>query len=534
VNAFTRTSLLTLPVLLLACAACGGGGESTVADEEQAAVFARDGPLSAVAITDARVDGARPALEPRLALTSAKTSVHGVVLVGDGVRAGSQVTFSWFRIEGGGSRRESFTHRIAAPRGGGGVVSEGVASGGLAPGIYETVVTLGTHRVHSYWFVTAASTRSLSAARRDAATESALEGGATESWGDDADDPFLGASEPPPEQCTLDSLDAFSFFLDLTASLHWSGPCESVSLAAAAGGTPRTFDSVADPSSDYGTLGMDEYVCLIPGGSDVPGTVFRVVGTAAGAPAKEVLLTLPDRGEEFHVQYESVPPIGARVRAGDVIRINAVAARLPPALGIKVLYLDDGTDLIDSTGNIAGTSANVPCRGGQGGALLPSSAYRVPENPPPLVEICAYSEGFDGETREFCGSFPTGEAEVWQGTWDGGFHVPPPCTPPVWEADGTVSFTVAADGTLAGEARITNEPGTCGGTGGPGPTPAGGTLTGRRTDDGFALELVLPGLGRHTIPLARAGNEATGELSLPLAAGARYEVALKLRCTTCS
>jgi hypothetical protein len=123
--------------------------------------------------------------------------------------------------------------------------------------------------------------------------------------------------------------------------------------------------------------------------------------------------------------------------------------------------------------------------------------------------------------------------ETWSGTWDGGFHVPPPCSPPIWEANGTVSFTVAADGAVSGAARITNEPGTCGGTGGPGPTPAGGTFTGRRTDEGFELRVLLPGVGERVVRLVRAGDEATGALSAPLGAGARYEVDLALRCTTC-
>lgn len=532
-NAFSRTSLLVLPALVLVCAACGGG-ESGTADEsggEAAAVFERDGPLSAVLITDAQVEGRRSSVVPRIALTSADTSVYGVVMLADDAPEGSTVTFAWYRVSGG-SRKELFTHDIPTPRGGGGVVSEGVAPEGLAPGIYETVATLGEHRVRSPWFVTATPVRSLSATGQGAAAGSEPEAGETDSWGDEDVDPIWGPDEPPGP-CSLVSLDAFAFFVYLTAELDWAGTCETVSLAAAATGAPRTFDSVQDPDTTTGSLQIEELFCLVPGGSDLPGTVFRVVGSATGVPPKEFRLTLPDLREEFTVQYDSVPAVGARVRPGDVIRFNAVAARLGPALGIKVLYLDDGATLIESTGNIARTTAYVPCRPGQHGAVLREARYRVPDNPPPLVEICAYSEGFDGEKRQHCGSFPTGETEFWEGTWDGGFHVPPPCTPPIWEADGTVSFTVAEDGTLSGEAKVTNEPGTCGGPGGPGPAAAGGTFTGMRTEDGFELHVLFPGIGQRKVVLTREGDDTTGHLSVPLGAGARYEVDLTLECTTC-
>jgi hypothetical protein len=533
VNAFFRISRLALPALVLVCGACGGGEAETTGKSGNgvATVFQRSGPLSAVLITDTPMDGPRSAAEPRIALTSAQTSVYGMVLLADEVAERSTLTFSWYRVNGDGSRRALFTHDIAAPRGGGGAVSQGLAPEGLVPGIYETVVALGEHRVRSPWFVTAAPSRSLSAASQDA-TGPELAAGATDSWGDEDVDPIWGPDEPPGP-CTLVSLDAFAFFVYLAAELDWAGTCETVSLAAAATGTPRTFDSIDDPGTSTGSLQMEELFCLVPGGSDLPGTVFRVVGSASGVAPKEFRLTLPDLKEEFAVQYESVPAVGARVRPGDVIRINAQAARLGPALGIKVLYLDDGSRLIASTGNVAGTTEPVPCRPGQHGAVLRESTYRVPDDPPALIEICAYSEGFDAEKREHCGSFPTGETEVWQGTWDGGFHVPPPCTPPVWDADGTVSFTVAADGTLSGAAAITNEPGTCGGHGSPPPAAAGGALTGRRTAEGFDLQVVLPGAGQRTIPLVRDGNDATGELSVPLGAGARYEVDLALRCTTC-
>ena len=488
----------------------------------------RDGPVGEVLIADAPVTGPRSTIEPRIRLTTEDTDVYGIVQLADDVPEDSTLTVTWYRLQADGGRKLLFTHEIAVPRGGGRASSQGVARDGLAEGAYETVATLRDHQVRSRWFVRAGVGRRLSAAADIASSGSEPEAGEAESWGDEDVDPIWGPDELPGP-CTIASPEAFAWFVSLAAHLDWAGTCETVTLSAAVTGTPRTFASIADPSSPSGQLKLDEWYCDVPGGSDLPGTVIRVVGAATGVPPKEVALTLPNLREEFVVQYTSSPAIGTRVEPGDTIRIRAEAARLAPALGIKVLYLDDGTDLIDTTGNVAGTTETVRCRPGQHGAVLPDSRYRVPDDPPSVIEICAHSEGFDGEKREHCGRFPTGAGEVWNGTMDGTITIVPPgqpgpvCPNPV-RFHGEVSLVVAEDGATTGSVDVTGaEP----------PCIDSFDLTGTKTDRGFSFPQLDPFFVNGPIPIVGQGR-AEARATHDVAGTTKWVTDWKLSCSSCA
>ncbi len=123
--------------------------------------------------------------------------------------------------------------------------------------------------------------------------------------------------------------------------------------------------------------------------------------------------------------------------------------------------------------------------------------------------------------------------ETWEGTWDAGFHVPAPCTPSVWPQVGTLSATVAADGSLSGRGELVNHTGVCGGTDVPQEVPVTPLFTGVRTEDEIRLQIQLPGLGTRTVRMPRRGDVAEGTLTVPLGGASRWEIRARLECTTC-
>lgn len=511
-----RAAVWLLAILIVA--SCGGGNdEASRAGTPSKPALASDGPLSILVVSAAVGPGGEP-VDVRPGFTPADKEVNAVVFVGEDVEEGATLDISWYRT--GDGRRLLFTHELeAAPIGR--ARSQGVASTGLAPGAYEVVATLGERQVRTPWLVREAGpTRALAAATSEDDWEPPSAGTASFSETSGNDGPDEGA-------CRIVDFDVYVRVL-LSTGVLAHGACTSISVGAAVGGPPQTFFTT--PHRQF-TVETD--LCEIPGGSDLPGAVVLAEVRDSGGASQSEQETLGDLGELLTTTFVSLtPPAGSRVRAGDTIAIEAAAILFQPALGIRTIYVNANDELVEAAGNLSGSQSPRGCDEGRLLAALRTS-YRVPPSPPAVIELCTNAVGFDETQATECASYPTRETEVWEGTWDGGFHVPPPCTPSVWEADGTVSFTVAANGTLAGEARITNEPGTCGGTGGPGPTPAGATFTGRRTDDGFELVATLPGVGQRTIPLVRDGSQATGHLSVPLGAGARYDVDLALVCTTC-
>jgi hypothetical protein len=522
---------------MLLAAGCAGDSSQEPADrgaDPATAPLESDPPLVGVIMAADPRQAPDDDLERRLAFTSGDTAAYAIVPVMPDA-PGGVVAVAWYRTTADGGRRLLFTHEVAVSAVGGRVVSEGLAPGGLAPGLYETVATLGDKQVRRPWIIRRAKVRSLSGS---ATASPSPPGAGAVDWEERVyvdENPERDPQRVDDGPCEVEAQVRAA--AETRVDAWWTGTCSSITISATLEGPLeplRTFtpsEHVTVTGNPLTPQTATTSACLLPGGSDLPGAVVTGVVTAAeGSSARAE--SEAEAADIVAVGVEGSPTSGSRVDPGDTIEVRAMAIAWDPGLGVAELRLEAADVGLAVGTNLAGLSEPQACNKLRFLAVA-STEYRVPANPPPAVEICAEARTFGDETDSACLRYPTGEAEVWEGTWDGGFHVPPPCTPPVWEADGTVSFTVTADGKVAGEARITNEPGTCGGTGGPGPTPAGGTLTGRRTDDGFAMELVLPGLGRHTIPLARAGNEATGELSVPLGAGARYEVDLQLRCTTC-
>ena len=225
---------------------------------------------------------------------------------------------------------------------------------------------------------------------------------------------------------------------DVKASVWWLGSCPSQTLTATVSGPPVTLATAENAPGPLSNLYGQTDVCELPGGSDLPGTVVRF--EAGGSASASESYTLPDLGETLTVGIESEPTAGSEVEAGDTIGLHAIALVMPTAQGIEVLYVDDGSELIESVGNASGSEEPIPCDLGRHFARL-MSEYRVPDSPPPVVEICANASGFDGTEARDCIEFYTGE--VWEGStvWTGS---------PVGSITYDVRLVVGSDGETSG------------------------------------------------------------------------------------
>lgn len=413
---------------------------------------------------------------PRLAFTTRDKQATAVIRLGKDAPEGT-LTVAWYRLAGAGRREHLFSHRI---RVGPGALafSQGVAKGGLAPGLYETVASLDERQVRTPWIVRRrGSAQMVSAPSGDSAPSvlisSRPQQAATPSW----DLPSAGETGVwdengwplpdggPRDTCEVASLDpGWSPLTDLNVSAFWLGPCSTLTLSAAVTGTPIPLATEGPPLT--GPLFGQADLCGLPGGSDLPGTVIRIEATGSATARQNYVLE--DHGESLMAGVESIPDAGTKVAPGDRIKLHALALVLPPAQGIKVLYVDDGNDLIESVGNVSGSSEPVSCDPRRYAAQL-FAEYEVPADAPPVIEICAYAEGFDGVRAQGCIEFYTGE--VWEGTTtidNKGLCI----------AHWTMRLAVDAEGAVTGRVEVESD--SCGGA-------ISGDLTGTKTEQNFTL-----------------------------------------------
>jgi hypothetical protein len=527
-------------VLLGAC----GGSDDDASDadsppvDESKPLLAPDGPLHGLILANGvERDGA--IREPRVTFTTLDESATAVVPLGKDVPGGAKLTIAWYRVTLR-SRNHLFSHTVVV--GPGGVAySEGVAPAGLAPGTYETVAQLAERQVRARWFVR----EEPAGVERQAAGDGSIlisQNEPVSAREYDWEPPEPGdADYVPPEHPEPDPRDAGPCAVRVSANVvpvsgltgvaTWEGACSTMAMRAEIAGSIRSLLEMDVSAGDH-LEGASTDLCD-PISSDLPGTpiVITVIGSG-GATAREAF-RIPDNGIAIGTGLLSEPASGTKVEGGDTIELAAEGFVLPNALGIESLTVDAGGQTLERVGNASGSTEPVACDLGRYRARTSILSYRVPDPAPPVVEICATALGFDGNKGVSCLTFPTGEGEFWQGTWDGGFEVPAPCTPRVWPQRGTISFTVAPDGSLSGTTRLTNETGVCGGSDVPAMAAAGGRITGTKTETGFELVLQLPGGGTRTVELVRTGNEAAGDFEMELGPGARWEAELALTCTTC-
>ena len=524
---------LTLAVVVVACS---GGvdeptGGSAAGTGELAPVSQPDGPLRGLVLTTADIAEDGSSTPPRLAFTTGDTQVTALVGLGGEVPEGSGLTVSWYRRTGFDGRELLFAQDITIGPGGS-AFSEGLAPGGLAPGVYETVATLAEREVATPWVVRIAEPEAGGAAASGEISAAAASTG-DEDWnvpepGDSGwNEPQPEASPPPPGPCRILGVHPdFEPFLDAEAKVLWDGTCSTMSLAATVAGSPQTLATRTDidPAGAH-LLNAAAEVCSLPGGSDLPGTVVAWTATGSDGQTSEATFSLPDFGPTLQALVQSVPEENTRVDPGQRIQLRGMAVVVPPALGIEKLSLRAGDQLIKEVGNLSGTASPEPCDYGRFGAINHTS-YVVPEDPPAVILICADALGFDGTEATGCIEFFTGE--VWEGQVTGE-TVQPRCSPPSVPVSGELRLVVASDGTVSGTVTERRDGYTCAGTPVP-PFEGNYTITGTKTATAF--ELTVSGTGTRDVTLSIDGSTATASFE-EINGGYGASITYTAECRTC-
>lgn len=419
-----RRLMATTSVLLLLAAACthdpegpddAGTGQAEGAEPPSSGLvdpLTPDGSVRGVVLGDAV--GEHVIEGQRAAFTTDDTSATAFVFLDHELADGATVTVTWY-AGFGEDRRELFAHEIAAEPGTV-AYSEGVAERGLEPGLYEIEAALDGHRVRTPWVVQSPDSRA-GAAGGNAAT-STLEDWEVPTPGEsgtaDWDTPAPPTPAPPRTTCEADAIIAgVDPMRDVTASGWALGPCEELTLSATVSGAPQVIGSSDSAGDTISSVFGAADVCELPGGSDLPGTVVHL--TMSGSATATETYTLPDLSSVLIAGLQTTPAEGSQVEPGDQIAIQALAMLMPTSQGVKVLYVDDGSELLESVGNVSGADRPVACDMGRHFANL-TTTYTVPDDPPPVVQLCARAEGFDGTSATDCAALFTTAGETWTGT----------------------------------------------------------------------------------------------------------------------
>ncbi|MHB8793349.1 MAG: hypothetical protein ACYC6O_08440 [Thermoleophilia bacterium] len=549
----------------------GEAGQPNSSADESKPIMQPDGALRGLVMA-AGVTPKRTISDPRFAFTTGDREAFAVVTLGSAAGEGGTLTVAWYRLTGVEGRELLFKHEI--PVGPGGLAySHGIASGGLAPGAYETVATLGESQVRVPWLVRAPGSPGAPTASANISASSSFASSVTSPGAESIDKPLTASSAAPikilasalaqapaaepepwevpgpgdyaynwgeperpsappqaPGPCTVNSVFAgFDPMADTNGSVNFGGTCSRMELAATVSGPPMTISQAGDidPNRPSSILHGEAELCSLPGGSDLPGTVVTWSATGSEGALGSTSFTVPDYGELIQAIIQSDPEGSRRVEAGQTIQLRGMGMVMPPALGVKELSVYAGDELLQKVGNASGTSEPVPCDFGRWGAVNRTS-YTVPTGAPPIIDVCAEAIGFDGHKSRACTQFYTGE--VWEGTYQGK-SAQPYCDPSVL-LDGRFTLFVGDDGsgTLEGSGSHTI---VCGGQSAS--AGSGFGMTAQRTGSGFHIEGGVPGAGIFPggVDIPVQGNRGEGTASYS-SGDLTVSVKFTLECKTCS
>jgi hypothetical protein len=226
------------------------------------------------------------------------------------------------------------------------------------------------------------------------------------------------------------------------------------------------------------------------------------------------------------ITINSDPPAGSRVEPGDEILIDSTAQenRNGPSWqeGLQTFQLTANPGGQVGEPQEANSALPQPC-GRKQWSLATQGTYEVPEDAPPIVEICGIAEDFAGNIQTTCNKYYTGE--VWEGTtnstvttlYGGG-----PCGNPV-HVKGKVQLVVAEDGSVAGTFDVT----------GCGVSQPHGEITGTATDEGFVFPQFVVYTNGSLIPKV-SPTHAEATLTNMQGPAVTWVTTWDLTCVTCA
>ncbi len=185
--------------------------------------------------------------------------------------------------------------------------------------------------------------------------------------------------------------------------------CPDVDLTLAGGVRAAAPATIAHGGGNLRWIGS---TCNLAGASDTFGDVVEARATEPGTPPVTNYTPMREFGPIPGVLNPSAP-VGSIVRPGTKISLTVVAVVLAATHGIKSLVVraPDGTDL----GHAGLAQPAAPCdlswpRFRQWVTV----SYKVPNNPPPVIELNVSAETFDGSRAAFPVRYAT--KPTWSGT----------------------------------------------------------------------------------------------------------------------
>ncbi len=268
-----------------------------------------------------------------------------------------------------------------------------------------------------------------------------------------------------PCDLTVDLIDS-SRAAHVTFAVMWKCPetFQEVSplLWARVGEALKTIDTLRlQPGSDIvRAFAVDP---CYPGSKDLPGTRMDIELEEDPLVPNGIVLG-PDQ-DAPKVSVNSSPVKGTKVKAGDVIKIDATASERRTGgtwqTGVQrfqLVRMDPGGGIEELIQEVTDPSRlPKPCDQKAWSKVLAAS-YKVPDNPPPVIKLCAIAEDYAGNENFKCGEFPT--VDVWEGTLNthvtvaGSYKT---CTG-TWRAK--IKIVAGEDGTVSGEVIVVAASGT--------------------------------------------------------------------------
>lgn len=356
--------------------------------------------------------------------------------------------------------------------------STATVTGTLALGNYEVKAMLGSRHISADWNVatTPESPASTSVLRPSGTARSSrdifLDAAGAGPLTPGPDGMVNPLPTPPPPSGTTPNQNGICQNFDIGAAYEplfnvfaaaAAEDCDSpITLSAAENDAPLTVIATSqnfETAAGHTTRAVaDVNLCSLPGATNAPGTVVKVVAEEVGHPQTtmhtEFTLEDPGVGPFMHI-VAVTPPVGSKVSGGQTIPVGILASTLPPAYPLSHVDIYSNTDPTPTRVELGAQPACDP-----NAVLKPTiKVFRVPRNPPPFYTVTATVYDTHGKSATATASWPTGEE------WTGTAHYSGTITDECTETDvvnTTLDLVVAGNRTFTGTATLTYNASRCG------------------------------------------------------------------------